>query len=144
VWECIEITQPTAELWAELDETGWDAVIAWSARPQNLGRIRSSDAGRTVSVTCTRGGVVESFEEAFTENDRKTVDDSVDEYLGAAGIPPRPRGYRWFIRVPSAYPSAQAFLEDVYRAIHSAESPGQAHPAKLRPIIRTVVQRFYT
>jgi Family of unknown function (DUF5956) len=142
VWECIEVTQPTDE-WAELDETGWDAVIAWFVGPPNLGRFPNSDAGRTVSVTCVRGGVVEQFEEVFTEDDRRTVDETIDEYLVDAGIPPRPRGYRWFIRVPSAHTSAEAFHDDVHKAINSAEAPGTAHPANWCPLIETVVRRFY-
>lgn len=143
MWEWIEVTRPTDE-WAELDETGWDALIAWSAGPHNLGRLLNSDADRTVSVTCARGGVIEQFEEAFTEDDRRTVDDSIDEYLADAGIPPRPRGYRWFIRVPSAYSSAEAFHDDMHKAINTAKAPESAHPANWRPIIETVVRQFYT
>ncbi|WP_235504768.1 DUF5956 family protein [Arthrobacter sp. Leaf141] len=131
-------------MWAELAETGWDAIIAWSAGAQNLGRLLSSDAGRTVSVVCTRGGVAERFEESFTEKDRQMVDDDVNEYLAAAEIPSRPQGYRWFLRVPSAYHSADAFLRDVHAAVVTAESGGPGHPAQLRPIVETVVQRFYT
>lgn len=144
MWECVDIAPSAPGVWAELAETGWDAVIAWSAGAENLGRLLSSDVGRTVSVVCTRGGVVERSEEAFTEKDRQVVDEDVDEYLAAAGIPPRPRGYRWFLRVPSAYHSGDAFLEDVYGAVISAESIGPAHPAQLRPIIETVIHRFYT
>lgn len=88
MWECVEVTQPT-DKWAELDETGWDAVIGWTAGPHNLGRLPNSDAGRTVSVGCSRGGDVEHFEEGFTEDDRRAIDDSIDEFLADAGIPPR-------------------------------------------------------
>ena len=85
MWECVDIAPPAPGMWAELAETGWDAVIAWSAGAENLGRLLSSDVGRTVSVVCTRGGVVERFEEAFTEKDRQVVDEDVGEYLAAAG-----------------------------------------------------------
>ncbi|MFC8411766.1 DUF5956 family protein [Arthrobacter sp. NPDC057259] len=28
------------------------------------------------------------------------IDDTIDEYLAAADIPPRPRGFDWYIRTP--------------------------------------------
>lgn len=142
MWGLVPIAEPT-DRWAQLEETGWDALIAWAAGPQNLRRVLNSDVGRTVSVTWTRGEVTEQFEEAFTEDDRRIVDDSVDEYLVDAGIPSRPRGYRWFIRVPDAYGSARTFRDDVDNAINEADVPRAAHAANWRPVIERVVAAFF-
>lgn len=143
MWDLVLIAEPT-DRWAELEETGWDALIAWAAGPQNLRRVLNSDVGRTVSVTCTRGEMTEQFEEPFTEDDRRIVDDSVDEYLADAGIPSRPRGYRWFIRVPDAYGSARTFRDDVHKAINEAYVPTAVHPANWRPVIERVVAAVYS
>lgn len=143
MWDRVRIDEPT-DRWAELDETGWDALIAWAAGPQNLRRVPGSDAGRIVSVTRTRGGVTEQFEEPFTQDDRRLVDDSVDEYLAEAGIPSRPRGYRWFIRVPDPYGSARAFHEIVHKAIIKAYVPTPVHPANWRAVIERVMADVYS
>jgi hypothetical protein len=142
MWESISVAGPS-DRWAELEETGWDALIAWAAGPQNLRRFPNSDVGRAVSMTCTRDGVTEQFEEAFTVDDRRTVDDAVDAYLADAGIPPRPRGYRWFIRVPAAYDSAQAFHYDLHQAINATPAQTAPHPVNWRPLIEGVVRSFY-
>jgi hypothetical protein len=144
MWESITVAEPS-DRWTELDETGWDALIGWAAGPQNLRRFPNSDIGRVVSMTRTRDGVTEQFEEAFTADDRRTVDDSIDDYLADAGIPARPRGYRWFIRVPEAYDSAYAFHHDLHIVIN-ATTPAQTSPRPVdwRPLIEGVVQGFYS
>jgi hypothetical protein len=125
--------------------TGWDALIGWAAGPQNLRRFPNPDIGRAVSMTCIRGGVTEQCEEAFTADDRRIVDDSVDDYLADAGIPARPRGYRSFIRVPEAYDSGHAFHHDLREAIN-ATAPAQTspHPVDWHPLIEGGVQGFYS
>ncbi|WP_223917556.1 DUF5956 family protein [Arthrobacter sp. NicSoilC12] len=143
MWESAAIAEPS-DRWAELDETGWDALIGWAAGAQNLRRSPNSDAGRTVSMTCTRGDATEHFDEPFTEGDRQVVDDSVDAYLADAGIPARPRGYRWFIRVPDTYESAHAFHRDVHRALNSVTPPSPAHPANWRTVIERVIAELYS
>jgi hypothetical protein len=143
MWDSIAVAEPS-DRWAELDETGWDALIGWAAGPRNLCRFPNSDVGRTVLVTCTRGGMTEQFEGPFTEDDRQAVDDSVNEYLADAGLPARPPGYRWFIRVPEAYDSAHAFHHDIHKAINQAPAPTPAHPANWRPLIERVVAGVYS
>ncbi|BCW77882.1 DUF5956 family protein [Pseudarthrobacter oxydans] len=143
MWESVAIAEPS-DRWAELDETGWDALIAWAAGPQNLRRYPNSDASRTVSTTRARGDATDHFDEPFTETDRQIVDDSVDAYLADAGIPARPRGYRWFLRVPDAYESAHTFHREVHAAINSVEPPSHPHPRNWRPLIEEVIAALYS
>jgi hypothetical protein len=65
----------------------------------------------------------------------------VGDYLADAGILARPRRYRWFIRVPEAFDSADAFHQDLHEAIN-ATTPAQAscHPVNWDPLIQGVVQ----
>lgn len=45
-----------------------------------------------------------------TAADRQGIDDDIDVYLLDAGLPPRPRGYVWMIRVPDAHTLPEAWL----------------------------------
>jgi hypothetical protein len=70
------------------------------------------------------------------------VDDDIDGYLRDAGLPARPRGYVWMIRVPDGYPSPEAFLADVDAAIDRA-AHGTVDPKQLKPIFAEVLRGFY-
>lgn len=131
-----------SDSWAELTENGWGALIGWAAGKENLGRRRSSDAGRTVTGFTERRGVKQFFEEPFTAADRQMVDDDIDEYLAEAGIPPRPRGYVWMIRVPEAYASPRDFMAAVDLEILKAAG-SLVYPAELRPVFEAVLRTFY-
>lgn len=39
----------------------------------------------------------------LTEAGLSSIDDDIDVYLAEAGIPPRPRGFDWYIRRPFNY-----------------------------------------
>lgn len=88
--------------WAELEENGWGTLLAWAARPENTGRFPATDEGRTVRVECERGGVIAGpWLEAFTPEDRDGIEQDINFFITDAGVPARPRGFTWFLRVPS-------------------------------------------
>jgi hypothetical protein len=116
--------------------------MGWAAGAENLRRHPSSDSGRTVTGNTEQAGVRRYFEEPFTAADREVVDDAIDEYLRDADLPPRPRGYSWYIRVPGGHASPDSFLADVDAAIHHV-SEGAVHPRQLRPIFEAVLRGFY-
>jgi hypothetical protein len=89
-----------------------------------------------------RAGVREDFEEPFTAADRQIVDDDINAYLRDAGLPPRPSGYAWMIRVPAGQTSPEAFLADVDTAILRA-AEGAVNPKHLRRIFEAVLSGFY-
>lgn len=60
-----------------------------------------------------------------------------------AGLPPRPRGYRWFIRVPGSFDSASAFFDELQAAVYAEPTRRNARPADWRPVMERVVRRFY-
>lgn len=86
MWESVSEGGP-AEGWAELDESGWGALIGWAAGPENLRRGPAvDDSARTVTVTRTdRDGTVAETTEAFTARDRQIVDEEANSYLADAG-----------------------------------------------------------
>ena len=62
-----------------------------SARPFRVDRPSISRGRRTRTALL------------LTEADLSFIDDDIDVYLAAAEIPPRPRGYDWYIRRPIHY-----------------------------------------
>jgi hypothetical protein len=116
--------------------------MGWAAGAENLRRRPSSDSGRTVTGYTEQAGVRRYFEEPFTAADREMVDDAIDEYLRDADLPPRPRGYSWYIRVPDGHGSPDSFLADVDAAVLRA-AEGAVHPRQLRPIFEAVLRDFY-
>lgn len=141
MWNDVQEAGPS-ESWAELAENGWGALMGWAAGDENLRRRPSSDEGRTVAVSIERQGLKHFFEEPFSAADRKDVDDDIDTFLRDAGIPPRPRGYVWMIRVPGTFASPEAFIDAVDGELLEA-SGGMVHPADLRPVFVSVLGAFY-
>ena len=141
MWSDVQEPEPSAA-WVELPENGWGALIGWAAGTENLRRHYSSDEGRTVTVHTERAGVQDTFEEPFTAADRRMIDDDISTYLRDAGLPPRPGGYVWKIRVPDGQTSHEAFLSDVDTTILRA-AEGAVDPKQLRPIFEAVLRSFY-
>ena len=114
--------------WAELDENGWHALLAWAAGSENARRRPSTDVGRTVWAASERAGVITGpWREPFTVHDRDIIEDGVNGYLEDAGVPPRPRGYTWFVRVAPAGVDPAAFVASL------SESVLEAPPEILMP-----------
>lgn len=126
--------------WVEVSENGWGALIAWAAGPENLRRTPRSDEGRTVRASCTTGGTTREWTEPFTAEDRRSVDDSINEFLLDAAIPAQPPGYVWFIRVPPHFSSADAFLGAVNAKMNAGDS---RPPAELARAACRAMDHFY-
>jgi hypothetical protein len=141
MWTDVPVAEPS-RFWVELPENGWSAVMGWAAGPGNLRRHTSSDTGRTVTGYSETPGGRESFEEPLTAAHREGIDDDIDQYLQDADLPPRPRGYSWYIRVPDGHASPESFLTDVDEAVLQA-SGDAVHPRQLRPIFEAVLSDFY-
>lgn len=66
----------------------------------------------------------------------------INPYLDEAGVPPRPRGYTWFIRVWPPDLAAHEFLEQVDRALISAP-PEVVMPSQWRQRMEEVLTEVY-
>ncbi|MGO4383373.1 DUF5956 family protein [Specibacter sp. RAF43] len=142
MWADAIVVEKGLDRWAVLDENGWGAMIGWAADADNLARRPVSDEGRTVMVIVERAGVPASSEESFSPADRVFVDDSIDEYLAQAGIPPRPRGWTWLIRVPAGYSSGQDFFDSINEELNTFE-PAPVRPSEWLPVMLETVARLY-
>lgn len=143
MWELVPEGGP-GEGWAELDESGWGALIGWAAGAENLRKGRAvDDSVRTVTVTRTdKDGTVTESTEAFTACDRGIVEEEANSYLADAGLEKRPGGFRWFVRLPSQFSSWEELRSAITGAVYAGE-PQVVHPAQIAPIMKQAVQRLY-
>lgn len=117
-------------------ENGFGSAIAFIAGPPNFGRRPADDSGRTVHVALEHpDGSSEEFDRPFTADDRASVDEAAGWYLADWGMPPRPSGFDWFVRMPEGVTDAVAFeLALTGRMIELAqfqELPGTVVAAEL-------------
>lgn len=100
-WECTELSEAPQD-WILATENGWGALVVWAAGPGNFVRVRPPSSDRFGSIVRRLpGGEKERAPFRLTEADLSSIDDDIDSYLDEAGIPPRPRGFDWFIRRPT-------------------------------------------
>jgi hypothetical protein len=95
--------------YVELSENGWGGVITEVAEPHRLRRVPIEITDFTTTVTYEREGRKWSESMPRTAAEQQSIDDDIDEYLSAAGLPPRVRGFRWFIEVPPGVPNEDEF-----------------------------------
>gem|GEM_PF-5455434 len=111
---------------AEFPESGWGALLCWIAGPDNVARVSRlpEDVGVT-RVEVVTGGASARSERATTDDERNLVDDSIDEYLAEAGVPARPRGYRWYAR--QGAPDPAAWSRALQDAVDADGRPSDPH-----------------
>jgi hypothetical protein len=129
VWDCYPVSSRPLG-WIELSENGWGAIAAWFAGPENVVRELIGERTDQVRVTCEMAdGTVTSWTESITEEDVQDIGDGIDSYLLDSGLPTRPRGYRWFMRLPAGVTDEQ----DFWGHLNEADS---RMPHRERDIIR--------
>ncbi|MCQ9164488.1 DUF5956 family protein [Arthrobacter sp. STN4] len=73
-----------------------------------------------------------------TEQDRRCVDQSIDAYLAEAGIPPRPRGWAWLIRIPDTFRTGREFLDHASAQLNACD-PAPTLPSGWLPVMREAI-----
>lgn len=122
-WDLVKVSSPPAG-WFELEDSTWDALISAMAGEENiLRRLHQS--------------------KPFSNDDQEIVDGLIDEHLAAADLPPRPRGYEWFLRPPPGPSSLQALQEELNEFIRK-HSPRASHPLELRDLVKAFLHRLYS
>lgn len=87
--------------WIELTENGWRAIAAWYAGPDHVVREPMGVRTDQVLVTCEcPDGSSKSWTETITPDEIDEIEKDIDSYLHDSALPPRPDGYRWFMRLP--------------------------------------------
>jgi hypothetical protein len=109
-WEAAVDLGNDAIGWAEVPDNGFECAMAFLAGPGRFGRRPTDDSLRHVTIVAEHpDGTSRTWDEPFTVEDRRKVDEAVDSYLAEWNIPPRPTGYDWFVAVPPGE-DADAFV----------------------------------
>lgn len=123
-------------------ETGFGALVAWCAGPSFVTRSRKSSPSdqRVTLVHSDRSGATVRTSRPFTPEDQFLVDEAIDEYLREADVPARPRGYDWWIHVPTGETDVQedAFWSQLNLAILD-EEPLSNSPRDVLTVIDAVL-----
>ena len=101
---------PNPDAFELLSETTWGLFYAWTAGPEWI--VATRDRAEPEAVRHANeldDGTMEYRDEPFTAEDQEVVDDGLDSDLDAVGLPPRPRGFDWYIRLTR--PERAAFRE---------------------------------
>ncbi|MGP3979361.1 DUF5956 family protein [Streptomyces sp. 8N114] len=118
----------------ELTENGWGALLAWCAGPAHVVRCPDHTEKPPVVTTVTGpGGTVTRSESPRTAADQAEIDDEIDGYLADADVPPQPRGWRWFLALPSQCANARDFHGLVGSAF--AGLPKDMRPREIRDVL---------
>ncbi|MFF5791269.1 DUF5956 family protein [Paeniglutamicibacter sp. NPDC012692] len=142
MWNDVPVLAPEPG-WEPLPESGWFAMIGWACGVSNLRRFPGSDVGRTVRVTCIEHGSEGTYLETFGAEDRADVDESVNGYLADAGIPPRPSGFDWYLRVPEGWAGELAVQDVLSSRILQRQRASETRPDQILKIMESIVGGFY-
>jgi hypothetical protein len=95
-----------------------------------------------VKVRCEKSdGAVISWEEPISEDDIRAIEDDIDAYLRDAGLPPRPRGNRWFLRLPESLDMAG--VDDAASRVVMALHGQFGNPRSLAPAVEQAITDLY-
>jgi hypothetical protein len=103
----------------ELADNGYQLMLAWVAGPRRVVRTLDEREHTTESRIYTGMDVrnppskpTRVVVEPRSDEDWAIIDEAANSYLADAGVPPRPRGFRWYLRL-----SEGVTEEDVWRAV---------------------------
>ncbi|MFI6819792.1 DUF5956 family protein [Micromonospora sp. NPDC050187] len=140
-WDDVPVLDdPPGDGYYELTENGWGAIIGWFSGVGRMVRCPDRLPHRYTEVCIDRYGTRERTV-ARSAEDQQMIDDSINEYLGDAGIPARPAGFRWFLRLPTGYTGPE-IESRVNRGVGRLPAD-HVHPAQLAPRIREVLGDVY-
>lgn len=122
-WQLFQVAPPPSS-WIKLEDSTWDALISALAGEDNvLRRLRN---GSRINV-----------------DDQEIIDSTIDAYLAAADIPPRPRGYDWFLRPPPALRTLPALQSNLNEYI-GERNPQASLPSELRELVAAYLRELYS
>lgn len=133
------------EGWIQATENGWGALVVWAAGPLHVLRVPAAPRNReTVVVTSYSDGRETREPSRLTDADLESIDDDIDSYLAEAGLPPRPRGFDWYLHPSGAVPAGpDAFWAAVWEATIAGLPRDGLHPSRLRIAVAAAADRLY-
>jgi Family of unknown function (DUF5956) len=141
-WSEFRVLSAPERVWFELPESGFGALVAWLAGPRNAFRIRSDRSQATVVVTLGDPVTGSSYERPFTADEGAEIDNDIDLDLHDAGVPPRLRGFSWYIRPPSSHITEQDFWSIVHGRL-ALLGPDRLHFSDTATELAAILRELY-
>ena len=142
-WASPEVAAAPAG-WIPATENGWGALVVWAAGRGNFVRVPAAGHNRSgTAVNRSPGGSERRAPFLLTEADLASIDDDIDTYLADAGLPPRPRGYDWFIRPPVNAEGEDAFWSAVWAGTTGDIPHDELHPSTMKGPAKELLARMY-
>jgi hypothetical protein len=143
-WDDVPIVLSSGSGWVEAPENGWGTLAAWSAGSANCRRQLRDYTSRTVRVTWELpGGGEQHHTEPLTAEDIEGIHEDIESYLADAGVPLPPRGFVWFIRLPSSVGSSDEFWRTFDGGVYE-RVPNAVHPRQFSTAMAEVMERLYS
>ncbi|WP_428962974.1 DUF5956 family protein [Micromonospora fluostatini] len=133
-------TGPAGE-YLELPESGWGALVGWTVGPARLVRCPDRPEDHTTVITTISPAGDDHQARPRTAAEQTDLDADINTYLHDAGLPARPPGYRWFLRLPAGH-DEDRFWNAVHESLNR-EQPTATHPADIARQVRTILQEIY-
>lgn len=141
-WAAAVLAEPPAG-WIPATENGWGALVVWAAGLGNFVRVPKAAGDRHgIMIHQSPDGSERHEPFLLTGADLVSIDDDIDSYLADAGLPPRPRGYDWFIRRP-ANANQDSFWGAAWAAATAALRPDDVRPSTLKGPAQEALTHMY-
>ncbi len=125
-----------------IGDSGWHMVVCWYAGPDHAVRVRDQPDWHTVRTRfAAPSGGDRTHAAPRTTDDQDIIEEAANSYLAEAEIPPRPRGFTWFLEVPEHRPLTALWQDISQRERRLAtRAPGAD---EIAAAIAPAVTRFY-
>ncbi|CAN5431934.1 hypothetical protein BH09ACT10_BH09ACT10_21060 [soil metagenome] len=121
-----------------LPDTGWFAILAWTAGPDWVVATSDRSIRAPVRVTCiAKDGAAVRWEEPYSSTDQHGADDDIDQVLAEVGLPARPRGRDWYL--PTAPEIHGEIVQRIGQRVHALVPPGESGEGYL-PAVRNAME----
>jgi hypothetical protein len=127
------------ENWYQVDEYGLAVLVLWSLRHDRAASSLHTEAPVT-KLTQETSGQTSTWERPRTAQEQSDVDDDLDSLLADAGVPPRPRGRRWFVRLPADV-DLESSLREWWREIYQQLDDEEQTPAGELHVLGEILKR---
>ncbi|SCE91680.1 DUF5956 family protein [Micromonospora mirobrigensis] len=127
--------------YVELPASGWGALVGWAAGPAKLVRVPERPEAHTTVMTTSGPAGDRHRRRPRTEAEQVELDGDIDIYLRDGGIPARPAGYRWFLRLPAGYHEDE-FWSELHEALNHAH-PAATHPACIARQVGSILREIF-
>ncbi|KQU27832.1 hypothetical protein J2W54_002905 [Rhodococcus fascians] len=107
-----------------MDENSYGMLTVWAAGPSRSFRVQAKPDDYRPSKVTTRddSGNITVRSESRTQRDQEMIDETINEFLAEAQVPPVLSGFHWFVKVPP-HVSRQQLTDHISAANEYLDAP---------------------